>query len=245
MKRILLASAGAFALCTASPALADISSDLSLDDMNLQGPGWVENHIRLTGDAAVPLGFNDLSLQGSGQYEYVSEGGFDFSAGTFALTPFWTGSDMRVALSVGRTQVLNFSTWNSGVGAEFFVSPDFTIAAKGGAWWGTYGQSGGYVGGQATYYWTPDLALSATVDYAKVPFVYDTAFKARAEYRVWDNVSIYGGYTFNEEGHTPAHLLTIGLKLYCNGNGATTLVDEQRSGTVGYISTFDPLWFHD
>jgi hypothetical protein len=240
MKKILYASTCVLALCAATPALADISTDASVDWFNLQGPGWVQNNVRLTGNAAIPLGWNNMSVQGSAQYEFYDS---EISDGTFAITPFWTGDDARVAVSVGRTQVLDFSAWNAGVGAEYFLSPDFTVAAKGGAWWGVDGTSGGYVGGQATYYWTPDLGLTGTVDYSKIPGGYDLAFRARGEYRIWDNLSVYGGYTFNQEDRTPAHIFLIGLKLYCNG--ANTLVDEQRTGTVGWISTFDPLWFHD
>src|SRR5262245_31068357 len=99
MKRILLTSASAFALCAVSPAFAHVSATLSADYFNLQGPSWVENHFRLTGDAAVPLGWYDLSLQGSAQYEYANSAGCcHWSEGTFAVTPFWTGQDTRVAL---------------------------------------------------------------------------------------------------------------------------------------------------
>jgi len=246
MKTTLRASACVLALCAVSPAMAGVSSDLSTEYFNLQGPNWVQNDFRVTGNAAVPLNWNGLRLQGSAQYEYTNVANCcTWSEGTFALTPFWTGDNARVAVSVGRTQVLTFSTWNAGVGAEYFVSPDFTLAAKGGAWFGTFNQSGGYFGGQATYYWNPDLALSATVDYSKNPGSYSEAFRTRAEYRVWNNLSVYGGYTFDEEGNDGTHIFTIGLKLYCNDGGATTLVDAQRTGTVGYISTFDALWFHD
>src|SRR5689334_22812305 len=100
MKRILLASACALAFV--SPACADVSATLSGQYFNLQGPGWQQSDFRLTGVGAVPLGMSNLSLQGSAEYEYAGSGGFDWSEGTFAITPFWTGDNVRAALSVGR-----------------------------------------------------------------------------------------------------------------------------------------------
>jgi hypothetical protein len=245
MKKILLATACAIAFGATTPALADLSGTLSGDYLGLRGQHWNEDHFRLTGVGAIPLDWNDISLQGSAQYEYAADHHFDWSEGTFAATAFWTGDDARVALNFQRTQVLTFSTWNSGVGAEYFLAPDWTIAAKGGAWWGTERTAGGYFGGQLTYYWDPDFSLSATGDYSKVPNGFDTEIEGRAEYLVWDQISIYGAYTYVDDSHDPVNLFLIGLKFYCDGDGATTLVGHHRQGPVGYISTFEPLWFHD
>jgi hypothetical protein len=242
MKKILFASACAIAFA-ATPALAqDWSGSLSGGYEYFATGGASLNSVGTQGLASVPLNWNDLNLQADGDYHHLWGGGASVDAGTLGGALVWNGSDVRTALNAQyhMTPAGNATTYGAGV--EWYAAPDWTVGLRGGGLsLAGGGGSGGYFGGEVVKYLVPDFALSAGIDYTSLSGGHATDYSARAEYLVWNNLSIYGGYTFTDVPGAGLHSLMIGLKLYCDGDGPA-LVDHQRSGPATYISTYSPVF---
>src|SRR5258708_10286576 len=111
-----------------------------------------------------------------------------------------------------------------------------TLGLKGGGWSGGSGttsgsgSSGGYVGGGATAYVRPNLALTGQINYFSGNGAHLTNYSAMGEYLISDAlpVSIYGGYTYTDVSGPGGHInqWTIGVQFYTNGN-SSTLVENQ------------------
>ena len=250
MKQLLLGSVCALACAALSTmsAQASVSGSVSAD---YNYNAWDSSDYSMgevRGAILTDLGYDNLSAQANAQYQYV---GSDNSIGTFSGSLFWTGQESRIAVTVQNEQWEGFDPWSAGIGAEVFISPEWTLAAHAGAWWQAYSSqySGGYAGAKATYYWNPNLALSGQIDYSSLPDYYygqanDVEFTARAEYLWCDDLAVFGGYTYGDVGSSPVNAFTIGLKYYVGDNSATTLVDHHRTGEMDYPVTFQPIWFH-
>jgi len=115
------------------------------------------------------------------------------------------------------------------LGGDWGIEPDGTYHNTSGS-----GSSGGYVGGQGSWYVTPDIALSGDVDYIDVAGN-ATSETIKAEWLFASSLplSLYGGYQ-HVDSVGSANVWFIGLKFY-GGDGGATLVDHQREGSLGYI----------
>jgi hypothetical protein len=59
-------------------------------------------------------------------------------------------------------------------------------------------------------------------------------------------VSIFAGYTLASPsgvGSTDVNLFFVGLKIYADERTSRTLVDRQRNGTLGWLSSFGTVNF--
>jgi len=256
MKKILLASVGALALCAAlsTPAAASgISGTLSgsyANDTN-GGSGDLWN---VNGSVTGMVGSN-WGLEATGGYHSLSDGGANLDIWNVGGSAFWAGMQGRLAGTVNyySTSVTGFdlNVTSYGAGGEFYAAPNFTVAVKGGgqtvnaSGFGLGGNdSGGYAGGMLQWYVMPNLSLSGAVDYAEFAGVNATSETIKAEWLFSETmpISIYGGYEhadFNTGGFGfggGGDLFFVGLKLYMNGSGGSTLVDRQRGGSLGYIA---------
>ena len=118
----------------------------------------------------------------------------------------------------------------------------FTLGAKGGgatASGGGFTGTADYFGGEAVFYVVPDLALNADVDYLSVGSGENLSnYGGTVEWLVSEStpISVYGNYTYTELSSGGGHLTTwlVGVKFYLNNNGASTLVDRQRSGNANW-----------
>jgi hypothetical protein len=176
---------------------------------------------------------DDWGAEADGTYHNISNTG-DFW--TLGANAFWQGSDARVAATYQYHSIsgANFNTY--GAGAEWFAGPSFTLAAHGGGLSGS-GASGGYVGGDIAWYAMPDLAINGSVDYLSIGSVNSTTESISGEWLFSEAtpVSVYAGYQHSDFGGANTNAWFVGVKLYAN-EGASTLVDRQRSGTLGYIA---------
>lgn len=87
----------------------------------------------------------------------------------FGFSPFWAGPQSRFGLNLNYETVTHFGHETSG-GAfmEWYWNDAFTFSAKGGYSSGGGTQNGGhghYLAGAVTFYGTPDLAVSAAIDW--------------------------------------------------------------------------------
>lgn len=241
MKTKLVLSVCAGMILT-TPALAqDWSSTLSGGYGYFTSGGASINSVGTEGLAAVPLHWNDINLQANGDYHHLwGNKGANFDVGTAGGALVWGGFDGRIAINgqYHMTAAGNATTY--GVGGEWFAAPDWTLGLRGGGLSGVGGSSGGYVGGEVIKYLTPDFSLAGGIDYTGIGHGHATDFHARAEYLAWDNLSVYGGYTYTDVPGKSLNSFMIGLKLYCDPDGPT-LVDHQRSGPATYISTFSSV----
>ena len=243
MKKILLASVGTLALCAAvsTSAVADVNGDAYASYSNITNSGGGD--IWGVGGALEGMFSNHWGAQVDGAYHSESGGGSDIWS--IGGSVFWASMQGRFGATVDYHDLgggANFTAY--GAGAEFYAGPNFTIAAHGGGESGS-GQSGGYVGGQAEWYVIPNLALSGSVDYLDVgPGITSESIQAEWLFSNSMPLSLYGGYQhvdLNSGPGSQADIVFVGVKLYFNGNGAATLVDRQRKGSLGYI-TQSPLF---
>lgn len=246
------ASVAAIAISSA-PAMAgdlnNFSGTLSghYANINVKGGGPSMDSYGADGSGVFSLGTSGLNLQGDLGYNHLSGGGSS-NAWNFALSPFMSLENGRIGATVGYTTIDHSvgHIYNYGGYGEWFASPMFTLAAKGGGFSGTATNSGDYVGGGVTGYLTPNLAFNGNINYADFNNAgHETDYTLGAEYLFGDDmpVSIYGGWTRSEFSgiSTNADTFFVGLRFYTNGNGARTLVQRHRTGTLNGLQSFGPL----
>jgi len=264
MKNILLASAGALALCAAlsTSAMAEVAGTLSgsyAGDTNGDSGDLWSIDGSLTGlfapswGAEVTAGYHNLSDGSTG----ISSSSDNLDIWNVGGSLFWNNVQGRLAATVNYYSAsvgpIDLNTTSYGIGGEFYAAPNLTFAVKGGGQTesasalGVSGDdTGGYAGGMAQWYVMPNLSLSGAVDYTGIAGEHTWAETFKGEWLFSETlpVSIYGGYehaeaTVNGFGggtSTSGDLFFVGVKLYMNGSGDGTLVDRQRNGSLGYIA---------
>jgi hypothetical protein len=183
-----------------------------------------------------------LSDTFSSQWGGEVSGGYHNSAGdsggNFGGALFWFDPSFRVAasgnyLSLGGAHISNY-----GVGGEWFASSQFTVALRGGGISANSGTSGGYVGGDVKFYFTPNIAVNGGVDYVDFSGLSLTSEDVKAEWLISQSfpVSIFGGYShIDANGGGNEDAFFVGIKIYTNDPAGGALVDRQRGGNLGYI----------
>ncbi len=115
------------------------------------------------------------------------------TSGNIGGSVFWAGMQGRLAATVNyystSTSGIDFNVTNYGLGGEWYVGPQFTVAFKGGAdtvnasgFGGSGSETGGYAGGMLQWYAMPNLALSGAVDYTEIAGVHATSETAKVEW---------------------------------------------------------------
>jgi hypothetical protein len=241
----LLGAACAIALGALIPASASADVAGTLSGSYANGSGGIAGASGsgdLWGiDGALAGTFNNnWGVEGDATYHDATGGGGNLWS--FGGNLFWQGMDTRINANVTYHDLdggLNFT--NYGVGAEWFAGNSFTLAARGGALAGD-NTSGGYVGGHATWYFTPDLNLNGGVDYTDLG--HSANFTSEDIGLEWlfshsFPVSVYGGYQHVDfpsaigGSHGAGNIWFVGIRLYADGTRGD-LVDRQRGGTLGY-----------
>ena len=268
LRTTILGTACALALgsLAAGPAMADVSNFSAAAGVGYEHAsvsGFHANDWTFMGTAAVDTDWlHNMSVQGDINYQsvadhYDGDGGVHVSDLSLSISPFWRMPWGRIGAVVGLNDydyygALNERFVNFGGYAEWYVCPNVTLAVKGGGWTAEYyssNQGSGYVGGQATWYAMPDLAITGTVDYTGYPHNYgssnETNYGVMAEWLVSEStpISVYAGWNGTSVSHSSDTVSTwmVGLKVYTDQNGASTLVDRQRSGSSTWATRFNPL----
>lgn len=210
-----------------------------------------------TGSALFPL-MHNVGIGINAGYDRVTSKFFDLDHWTAGASLVWQIGDVRFGPSYGfqRNSASGFSadTHNYGGFGEYFATPWLTVGAKGGGFSSDPGSNGYYVGGQFKGYLMPNLALTGMIDHTHFNAFggsNENDYSINGEYLFggglyrapWPPISIYGGYTRSNFTPGSFHVDTffVGIKLYTDGNGATTLVDRQRTGTLGWQTEFAAL----
>ena len=247
MKTYLLLSAGmlALGLAVSGPAIADASGTLAgsyATNTNDDGGDLWNLNGSLTGMFAP-----DWGGEVTGGYHNLNDGfGDSLDIWNIGGSVFWAGVQGRLAATINYDSTSEFgadlNATNYGLGGEWYAGPNFTVAVKGGGTTvsvsgGGSDDNGGYFGGMLQWYAMPNLSLSGAIDYSEFAGLNATSETAKIEWLFSNDMplSLYGGYE-HADGDTSGDLFFVGLKLYMNGNGAGTLVDRQRSGSLGYIA---------
>jgi len=162
----------------------------------------------------------------------------------------WRGPDFRLGPSFGyqgnaQAAGLSTKTYNYGGYGDYFASPIFTFSGKGGSFNTRPGSAGYYFGGLAKAYPDPNFVFNGGIDYTKFTRLRgssETDYSAGVEYLFSGSapLSVFGRYSYSafSPGNFNVNTVTVGLKLHFNANGATTLVDRERTGT---LDPFSPL----
>lgn len=240
MRNMIFASACAAALLVSGAASAQVTGTLGGGYSRITDHGGADIY-GVNGSLATTIGSTSgWSFEGTGSYYNANPGAADlWTAGGNLFTDTFFGRMAFGAMTGG----VDFGHATSyGVGADWFFSDDITLSLKGGGNYATGGNTGGYVGVQGMYYLNPNLALSASADYAGNSSNLAggslgdlNTEKLRAEWQFSDTLplSVYGGYQRYEIAGTHANAIFIGVKFYMDG--ASTLVGHHRTGSLGYI----------
>ena len=251
MKHFLPAMVSACLLALTAPVSAHWSTTFGGDYAHISADGLTAND--WSANAAIGVSLSDLGLnfQGNAGYANVSADSVSQNDLNGGLAAFWRNDEFRMGAS-GAYSAFNFGNSetkhliNYGGFGEWFPGI-FTLGAKVGGFTGSDGAGGLYLGGETAAYPLPNLALSATVDYADFNAsggFHDVDVSPQVEWLFSEEipVSVYAGYTYVAISNLPSgNIFFVGLRLYTNGNGATTLMDRQRTGTVGWGASFSPL----
>jgi len=247
MTKSLLLSSAALVLgltFAATAANASVSGTLGAsyasDTDNSSGDLWNVN-----GSLTGMMG-GDWGLEGTGGYHSISGSGSNLDIWNVGGSAFWQMTQGRLAASVNyfstSSSGLDLNQTSYGVGGEWYAGSNFTVALKGGGQTiSAYGSdaSGGYVGGMLKWYAMPNLALSGQVDYTEFSGTHYTSEGIQAEWMFSNTMplSIYGGWQHQEiSGGSSGNTFDVGLKFYFNNPTGGSLVDRQRSGSLGYIA---------
>jgi hypothetical protein len=220
---------------------------------------------------ALPLAdLPNLNWQIDGSYSHQwtdgnhcdgAEGGCGHSqeVWNFGFSPFWAGPQSRFGLDLAYETVTHFGhRTNGGAFMEWYWNDAFTVSAKGGYLSDGGARNGGhghYIAGALTFYGTPDLAVSATIDWQDVVSgfgcsfgrpcirgdVSGVTFGIDAEFLPWEDLglAVFGGINFNTTsqpnvlpgGDFKATLFNIGLRYY-TGVAAGSLENRHRNGQL-------------
>lgn len=218
----------------------------SLDVSGGDADSWGAN-----GEAAFGLGtMGNFGAQLNGGYHNLSGDGGDADIFDIGGSAFWASQMARAggtiaykSLDLGGGFDVNATAY--GAFGEFYAGDFFTVGAHGGGWTGEalgFDDDGFYIGGRATGYVMPNLAIAGTVDFLGGDVGGDaTTWGVDAEYEFSQTtpVSIYGGYrntSFDGGGDIDAFF--IGVKFYAGG-APMDLVGHHRNGTLGWLG--EPL----
>lgn len=252
LRSTILGTACVVALAALSgPAFADMtnfSGTLQGDYSNLTAGsgGGSANIWSGQGSGAFDLGWSGLKVQADGGYSSLEvSSGPTLNDWNIDGALIWQGMQGRLGATVGYNSI-SFSgetidQTNYGGFGEWYAGHMFTVGIKGGG--ENLTASGTHLnadtfGAEGVFYVMPDLALNADFDYLSIDHENVSEYGAKAEWLVSETtpISIYGGYTYTDLSSGGGHLSTwmIGAKFYFNGNGASTLVDRQRSGNASW-----------
>lgn len=234
--------------------LSDFHGTLSGNyaNLNISHGGGSADLYGVSGAGTIPLNLSGAHVEGALGYHHMTTSGANADVYNVGGSLYWMPGAGRLGVTVGyhdTNQSGSSSVTNYGGFAEWFANDFVTVGAKGGGFSGSASTDGYYIGGRATGYATRNIALNASIDYAHINHLTDeTDYSLSGEWLVSETtpISIYGGYTYTDLSNTSVHVDTwmIGLRIYTDGNGATTLVDRQRSGTLGWASSFGPAAFN-
>jgi hypothetical protein len=214
-------------------------SDDFLPDANTWG---------VNGSAKIGLGDTGLNAELDAGHSHLSISGFHANDWNVGGSLFYKNDMGRVGATVNYNsvdlQILDTHTTNYGGFGEYFAGDQFTFSLKAGGFSGDL--NGLYVGGGVTGYVFPDFAVSASVNFTNFNHAFqETDLGLQGEYLISEEipVSAFAGYTYSDlsNGGGNANTFFVGVRLYTNTSSAATLVDRQRNGTVGSLSTFGPL----
>lgn len=229
-------------------ASAVLSADYANFDAKNAGNA---NSYGVSAAATVPLNLYQSHAELDGGYHHLSGNGSNRDQWNTAGSLYWAPGAGRLGATVGYQQFGNGGVGdvtNYGGFAEWWANNHLTLAAKAGGFSGNRVSDGYYAGGAATGYLQPNFALKAAVDYTHVNHLTkETDYTASGEWLVSEEVpvSVYAGYTHATYSNGAGHMNVVfaGLRFYTDGSGATTLVDRQRSGTLGWDASFSPTAF--
>jgi hypothetical protein len=233
---MILASACLAALLTAVPASAQIlgtqiTGTLGGDYSRVTDAGGADIY-GVSGSLATAIG-SGWNFEGTANYHNTSPGSLDLwgvGGNLFTNTGFG-----RIAAGASHGGVNFGHATQYGAGADWFYSDNLTLSLKGGGHYTSGGVTGGFVGGQASWYFTPNLALSGSAEFIGSSAGDINSQTIKGEWQVSDTfpLAVSLGYQRYEAAGTDLNTVFVGLKFYFDG--APTLVGHHRTGSLGYI----------
>ncbi|GAA0543395.1 hypothetical protein FHS83_000380 [Rhizomicrobium palustre] len=207
------------------------------------------NHAYDFGGAA-NYAFPDLNMYGArlnvqGYADYSENRSKSIPVDTWASGGALTLRDYNYALGFAggynssRALGVNAGYGNYGLIGEFYAMPDLTLRLRGGGISGNVGPlggDGGYYGGGASYYVTPNLALNADASYSTVSSLHWSNFEIGPEYLISNElpVSVSAAYTQSNINALGRSLNSSGfmVRLAWHLGEGNSLVEYDRNGPL-------------
>jgi hypothetical protein len=189
---------------------------------------------------------SDFSGQLTGGYHRIDGSGASADDWNVAGTVSWDTTMGRLGANLGYTNEglsgANANVTNYGVYGEYYAGQQFTLGLRGGGVTGSasaFGvgsgtSTGGYGGGEAVAYLTPNFAARATVGYVGISDGHQWTAGVHGEYLFSEKTPLSGwvGYDYSSIGAdgfaVHGNTISIGLKYYFGGSGS--LEQHQRTG---------------
>jgi len=257
-KRVIIAAALAGALT--GPALAareqqEAGFFASADYGHASASGTTASTWGLGLGGQLPWAQTGIHIELDGAYSSASaDVGPTIKTWNAGVEPYYAFSKGRAGLAIhyvgqqGGYGYVNDTLYSYGAYGEWFATNGLTLAVKSATITGG-SERGALIGARATGYVFHDLALSGTIEYDKEDRDdSETDLTVEGEYLISESlpVSVFGGYTLASPsgvGSTDVNLFFVGLKIYADGRTSRTLVDRQRHGTLGWLSSFGTINF--
>jgi|HubBroStandDraft_1064217.scaffolds.fasta_scaffold123874_2 hypothetical protein len=223
-------------------AQAVVGGDYSYVGLN-QGLGHANVY---GGDIGGIVPFSDsFSGQVTGGYQRFDVNGGGANDWNVAGGLAWDRSQGRLGVNVGYSSIgvsnASGNVTNYGVFGTYYAGDQFTLGARAGGVTGTanaFGftgsRTGGYAGGEAIAYATPDIAVRGTVGYVGISGGHQWTAGVHGEALLSEKtpISAWAGYDYASIGNNAfsinGNTFSIGLKYYLGGGGS--LRTHQRTG---------------
>ena len=250
-------------------ALAMLSAPALADDLDFAGAlTGLYSHVgsdapdaniwSVNGAAKIGLGDTGLNAELDLGHNHASISNVNANSWNVGGALFYKAEEGRVGANINYTEAkvlgLKAHVTNYGGFGEYFASDMFTLGAKLGGFGGSLNgfglhANGIYVGAGVTGYVFPNFGLTASLSFTNVNSLFqETDLGLQGEYLISEEipVSAFAGYTYSDisNGGGNANTVFVGLRLYTNTVGGTTLVERQRNGTVSNIAGFAPVGFN-
>ncbi|HTO42264.1 MAG TPA: hypothetical protein VL026_14935 [Rhizomicrobium sp.] len=240
-------------------ALAMLSAPAFADDLDFAGALTGQySHVgsdlpdanvwSINGAAKIGLGDTGLNAELDVGHNHLSISSVNVNNWNVGGALFYKVEEGRVGANVNYTEIKTLGVkahaTNYGGFGEYFASDMFTLGGKLGGFSGD--ANGLYVGAGVTGYVFPNFGVTASLNFTNVNKAFqETDLGLQGEYLISEEIPVSGfaGYTYSDfsNGGGTAHTVFVGLRLYTNTVGGTTLVERQRNGTVSSVAGFGPL----
>ncbi len=208
-------------------------------DMDTYGFGGVLGYAIPSSNVAVQGGFDytDLSAKEAATITWSGNGAIAWRTADYALAVFGSYANLNGGPSA------NNGYGSYGALGEWYPTSDITLRVRGGGVTSDFEDQdgdGGFIGGGASYYVLPQLALNLDATYSTISVLHTTNVSLGAEYMPMPEypVSLALSYEYNDYNVMPSAVISNGLMLLRQGTHYLTASREDPFIRKDHLGVF-------